>query len=139
MASVLSKSDFTRSFLIQNNALSKVRSTLNPATGEPMNHVYEFLGALGVSYDTGRKALCSFIEAAPKLRNNFPKLHFEPLPGSKHNQASWAASGETLYHLALSLKDRYSKPFKDFAVKCGMLTIGGSEALKMAVDEAKEM
>jgi hypothetical protein len=39
----------------------------------------------------------------------------------------------------LSLKDKYSKPFKDFAVKAGVLTLGGSRALQQAVQEVRQV
>lgn len=111
-----------------------VRHTVHPKTNMPMVNVYEFLQAIGMSYDGARMALKTFMDGELQFRGNFSKLKFPPIPGSKQNHASWATDMETLYKLVMK-QPKYSGPFVDFAAKCGVLVAGGSDAIRAAADE----
>ena len=112
-----------------------VRHTVDPETGRPMTHVYEFLAAVGMKYTTASMALKAFMDGSNELSKNIGKLKFDPVPGARQNHTSWAADGETLYKLAMSLKPKYSRVFTEFAAKCASLAVGGSSALRSAVQE----
>ena len=112
-----------------------VRHTTDPETGRPMTHVYEFLAAVGMKEGTIRTHMKTLKDASNELVRKMNKLKFDPIPGARQNHASWAADGETLYKLAMSLKPRYSRVFTEFAAKCASLAVGGSGALRSAVQE----
>lgn len=116
-------------FLDALNVRGSVRHKLDPTTGIEYNHVFEMAQCLGMTYAAATDARAAFIQRNPQLSEKFRKLVFDPLPGQKQNHPTWGADAEGMYHFILSLKDTHSRAFREFAVKAGVLTLGGSRAL----------
>lgn len=127
-----------RRFLDTVGKAADVRHVPHPETGVDMNEVYEWGRALGMEYKAVTEAWKTFMKRHPNIIQKVQKLTFERRPDQKRNQATWAADGETLYRFTLDQKDSISAPFKDFAVRCGVLAAGGSMALQHAIGEMRE-